>query len=104
LRDNLLTWARYFWAVFESVVHGTIVYMVAYVAFDHSIAKDGLMNDLRNDGNLCYVSVVIAVTLKILFDSSNINVIVLMGSAGSVATYFFFVYSMGLIKELEIYD
>lgn len=50
------------------------------------------------------MTVVIAVTIKILLDSSNINVLVLMASVGSISAYFFFIYTMGLIKELEIFD
>ena len=100
----MLTWGRYFQSALEAVIHGALIFIVAYVVFDRSIAKDGATNDLRNDGNLCYVCVVIAVTFKLLFDSSNINVFVLMASITSIALYFLFVYSMGLIKELEIFD
>lgn len=104
LQENLLTWGRYFWAMFEATIHGLLIFLIAFVAFDKSIANDGAVNDLRNDGNLCYICVVIAVTFKILFDSSVINVLVLMASAGSVGAYFFFVYTMGLIVELDIYN
>ena len=104
MKENFLTWGRYFYAAFEAIVHGSAVFFVAFVTFDESIGQDGATNDLRNDGNLCYVCVVIAVTFKILFDSSNINALVLMASIGSIASYFLFVYSMGLIKEIEIFD
>ena len=104
LKEYFLTWKRYFWSTLEAVIHGLLVFVVAYVVFDASLAKDGLTNDLRNDGNLCYASVVIVVTAKILFDSNTINILVVMAAVGSITAYFFFVYSMGLIVEFEIYD
>jgi len=104
LKENFLSWSSYFSVASESIIHGLLIFLMAYVAFDYSLAKDGATNDLRNVGNLCYVIVVITVTLKVLLDSSNINILVLMASIGSIASYFFFIYTMGLIKELDIFD
>ena len=104
LRKNVLSWGKYFYAMIEAIIHGFLVFGLAYYVFDDSFGQGGETNDMRNDGNLCYASVVIAVTKKILYDSSNINMLVLFGAKASILAYFFFVYVMGLFPELPIYN
>ena len=38
LRTNYLDWSKYFWAMFEAMFHGLLVFMVAYWSFDESLA------------------------------------------------------------------
>ena len=91
-------------AMGEATLHGLLIYVVAYIYFDYVLADNGLNNDMRSDGNLCYSSVIIAVTFKILFDSNTINILVALGSLLSIISYFLFVYVMGLFLELDIFD
>ena len=104
MKTSVLSWSKYFLSIAEAMMHGFLVFVVAYIYFDYVIADNGLNNDMRSDGNLCYGSVVIAVTLKILFDSNSINALVVLGSMLSIGAYFLFVYVMGLFLELDIYD
>ena len=104
LRENYLGWSKYFLAMIEAIIHGLLVFIVAYIYFDFAISEQGYTNDMRSDGNLCYASVIIAVTLKILFDSNTINILVVLGSFLSILAYFLYVYGMSLFIELDIYD
>ena len=99
-----LSWSKYFLSMGEAVGHGFLIFIVAYIYFDNVFSESGKTNDMRSDGNLCYASVIIAVTLKILFDSNTINILVVLGSLLSITAYFLFVYLMGLFIELDIYD
>lgn len=103
LKENYLSWGKYFSGMGEAVLHGMVVYMIASIYFDNAISEQGYTNDLRSEGNLCYASVILAVTLKILFDSNTINVLVILGALLSFLTYFLFVYVMGLFIALDIY-
>ena len=104
MRENGLSWSKYFYALLEAVLHGALIFFIAYIYFDGALSDHGKTNDMRSDGNLCYASVVFAVTLKILFDSNTINALVVMFSMLSVGAYFFFVGIMGLFVKLDIYD
>lgn len=104
ITDNVLSWSKYLNAIFEAMLHGLLVFAIAYVYFESALGDNGMTNDMRSDGNLCYASVIIAVTFKILFDSNTINVLVVLSSLLSVSAYFLFVYLMGLFPELDIYD
>ena len=104
LKDNFLSWEKYFGSCLEGILHGLLIFMVAYCSFDASLSRDGMNNDLRSDGNLCYISVILAVTMRIMFDTNNVTSLVFMASFASIMAYFLFVYCMGLIPELDIYD
>ena len=104
MRENYLSWNKYFKAMAEAVLHGMVVFAVAYGYFDYATAEKGYTSDMRSDGNLCYASVIIAVTLKILLDSSSINILVVLAALLSIGAYFLFVYLMGLFVWLDIYD
>ena len=104
MRQNYLSWGKYFLAIGEAVIHGFKIFVVAYIYFDYALSDNGRNNDMRSDGNLCYACVIIAVTFKILFDSNTINALVVLGSLLSIAAYFVFVYVMGLFVELDIFD
>ena len=104
MKENQVTWSKYFVSFFESMVHGFFIFVVAYGFFDNSIGWDGVTPDIRMDGNMCYVSVVLVATFKILFDSNSINILVFLGSFLSIGAYFLFVYVMGLFSELDIFD
>ena len=56
---------------------------------------------MRHDGNLCYAAVVVAVTVRIILDAHNINVILLVTSKLSFLAFGFFVYIEGLFPELD---
>lgn len=86
------------------MIHGFLIFVVAYGFFDSSLGYDGVTSDIRMDGNMCYVAVVLVATFKILFDSNSINILVFLGSFLSIGAYFLFVYVMGLFSELDIFD
>ena len=86
------------------MVHGFFIFVVAYGFFDHALGWDGVTSDIRMDGNMTYVAVVLVANFKILFDSNSFNILVFLGSFLSILAYFLFVYVMGSFSELDIFD
>ena len=103
LRENFLTWSKYFWALFEAIIHGFIIFVIGFMYFDQAVTQEGMTSDVRTDGNLIYASVVIAVTFRLLFDSYIINFLVLFSATMSICAYFVFVFVLSEFPQLDIF-
>ena len=103
LQENYLSWSKYFGMFTESIAHGFVIFVLAYYLFDMALAASGHTSDIRSDGNMCYMAVVFAVTLKLLMDSYSINVFVVIGVILSVGSYFGIVAIMSLFPQLDIF-
>lgn len=103
LRASFLTWTKYFWAIFEAMLHGFAIFLIGFLYFDQALTPNGMTSDVRTDGNLIYASVVIAVTFKILFDSFVINFLVLFSATMSIVAYFLFVFVLSEFPKLDIF-
>ena len=105
-KENYLSWTKYFSVVVEAVVHGTVVFFLTFVYFEMATSEHGQTNSMRSDGSLCYVSVVLAVTFKIIFDSHNFNILVFLAASLSILSYFAVIYTITYSKssfpELDI--
>ena len=105
-KENHLSWTKYFSVVIEAVVHGTVVFFLTFVYFEMATSEHGQTNSMRSDGSLCYVSVVLAVTFKIIFDSHNLNILVFLAASLSILSYFAVIYTITYTKssfpELDI--
>ena len=86
-----------------ALFHGTIVWVLCNIVFQTSLSQAGMTTGLLEQGNLCMIGVISAVTFQILFDSHTINLIIILFAFLSVGSYFLCSYLMGLFSFFPLY-